>query len=128
MELGYDENIEMFSTGQVAMIRSGGSNTVWFNNNNINAVFLPYFGQNGEQWLLTYPQFQVALSSELGNDKDRQEKAMQVLNVMLSEDAQNILSKGGDVIAYGKNVNLQLSPYLDNLKPLINQNHLYIYI
>ena len=47
---------------------------------------------------------------------------------MLSEDAQNVLSKGGDVIAYSQNVDLQLSPHLDNLKPLIDQNHLYIRI
>ena len=128
VELGYDENIEMFSTGQVAMIRSGGSNTVWFNNNNINAVFLPYFGQNGEQWLLTYPAFQVALNKELEKDKTRQENAMKVLRVMLSEEGQNALSKGEDVITYSQNVDLKLAPALENLKPYVEQNHLYIRI
>ena len=43
------------------------------------AVFLPYFGQDGEQWLLTYPAFQVAINKELEKDKTRQEKALQVL-------------------------------------------------
>ena len=128
VELGYDENIEMFSTGKAAMIRSGGSNTVWFNNNNINAVFLPYFGQNGEQWLLIYPAFQVALNKELEKDKTCQENAMRVLRVMLSEEGQNALSKGEDVITYSQNVDLKLAPALENLKTYVEQNHLYIRI
>lgn len=128
VELSYDPVIEMFAEGKAAMIRSGGWNVVAFQESGVDAVFLPYFGQNGEQWLLTYPQFQVALNGDLAKNKTRQEKAMQVLNVMLSEDAQNVLSQGRDVIAYSQNVDLQLSPYLDNLKPLINQNHLYIRI
>ena len=94
----------------------------------MDAVFLPYLGQNGEQWLLTYPQFQVAMSRELEQDDARQENAMRVLSVMLSEKAQNILSKGGDVVTYSQDLNLELSPYLDNLRPLLEQNHLYIRI
>lgn len=94
----------------------------------MDAVFLPYLGQNGEQWLLTYPQFQVAMSRELEQDDARQENAMRVLSVMLSEEAQNILSKGGDVVTYSQNLNLELSPYLDNLRPLLEQNHMYIRI
>ena len=31
----------------------------------VDAVFLPYFGQNGEQWVLSYPAFQVALNKDL---------------------------------------------------------------
>lgn len=45
---------------------------------------------------------------------------------MLSEEGQNFLAKGEDVITYIQNVELQLSSYLENLKPLIDQNHLYI--
>ena len=84
-----------------------------FQKNGVDAVFLPYLGQNGEQWLLTYPQFQVALNRDLGENKERQEKAMRVLNVMLSEEAQNILSKGGDVVTYSQNLDLHLSPCLN---------------
>ena len=128
VELYYTPVINMFTEGKAAMIRSGGSNTVWFNNDGIDAVFLPYFGRSGEQWLLTYPAFQLALNKDLEKDKTRLEKALRVLNTMLSGEAQNTLAQGEDVIAYSQNVNLQLSPYLDNLKPLIDQNHLYIRI
>lgn len=128
VEFTYNSVIEMFSNGEAAVIRAVGSNVVSFQNMGVDAVFLPYFGQNGEQWLLTYPAFQVALNKDLEKDKTRQEKALQVLGVMLSEEGQNTLAKGEDVITYSQNVNLQLSPYLDDLKPLIDQNHMYIRI
>lgn len=128
VDMDYSPVIEMFSAGKVAMIRSGGSNTVRFNHAGVNAIMLPYFGQKGEQWLLTYPQFQVALNRDLEQDKTRLEKAIRVLNAMLSEGAQNELAGGEDVLTYSQNVNLQISPYLSNLQPLINQNYLYIRI
>lgn len=128
VEFSYDPVMEMFQNGEAAVIRAGGSNVVALQNMGVDAVFLPYFGQNGEQWLLTYPAFQVALNKDLEKDKARQEKALQVLDVMLSEEGQNTLAKGEDVITYSQNVNLQLSPYLENLKPLIDSNHLYIRI
>ena len=128
LELDYDPVINMFTEGKAAMIRGGGANTIAFQNEGIDAVFLPYFGQDGEQWLLTYPEFQVALNKDLEKDKKRQEKALQVLGVMLSEEGENVLGKGEDVITYSQNIDLKLSSYLDNLKPLIQQNHMYIRI
>ncbi|MGM9632733.1 MAG: extracellular solute-binding protein [Eubacteriales bacterium] len=128
LRLDYTPIINMFSRGEVAIIRAGGSNVVAFQNMNVDAVFLPYFGQNGEQWLLTYPAFQIALNKDLESDAARKDKALQVLGVMLSEEGQNIISSGGDVISYSRNVNLELSPHLDNIKPIIAQNHVYIRI
>ena len=129
LDLSFNPVIDMFTNGQAAIIREGGANVVGFRDDfDVEAVFLPYFGQNGEQWLLTYPAFQVALNKDLEKDKSRQEKALQVLNVMLSSDAQNVLAGGGDVITYSQNVDLELSPYLSNLTPLIQQNHMYIRI
>lgn len=128
VEYNYTPVINMFTEGKAAIIRSCGSNTVAFQNQGVDAVFLPYFGQDGEQWLLTYPAFQVALNKDLESDKSRKEKAMRVLNVMLSEESQNNLAKGEDVVTYSQNVNLELSPHLANLTPLIQQNHMYIRI
>lgn len=128
VELDYDPVINLFTEGKAAIIRSVGWNVMEFQKNGMDAVFLPYFGQNGEQWLLTYPQFQVAMSRDLETDPGRQEKAMRVLSVMLSEEAQNILSKGGDVVTYTQNLKLELSPHLESLKPLLEQNHMYIRI
>ena len=128
VEFSYDPVMEMFQNGEAAVIRAGGSSVLALQNMGVDAVFLPYFGQDGEQWLLTYPAFQVALNKDLEKDKTRHEKALKVLDTMLSEEGQNTLAKGEDVITYSQNVNLQLSPYLDNLKPLIDSNHMYIRI
>ncbi|MGN0505713.1 MAG: extracellular solute-binding protein [Lachnospiraceae bacterium] len=129
VKLSYTPVVKMFQNGEAAIMRAGGGNVVALSQDeNLDPVFLPYFGQNGEQWLLTYPAFQVALNKNLEKDKKRQEQALQVLSVMLSENGQNMLAGGYDVISYSQNVSLELAPELDNLTPLIKQNRLYIRI
>lgn len=117
---------EMFMTGQIAMTRNTGAFVVSYNSAGMDTVMLPYFGENGESWLLTYPSFHVALNGKLEQDKTRQERAMRVLKVMLSEGGQNALATGDDVISYSQTVNLTLDPALENLRPCIRQNHLFI--
>ncbi|MBP9001787.1 MAG: carbohydrate ABC transporter substrate-binding protein [Lachnospiraceae bacterium] len=126
--LSYDPVIEMFTEGKAAIIRSGGSNLVAFRDMGMDAVFMPYFGQNGEEWLLTYPAFQVALNKDLENDPTRKKNALRVLDVMLSEEGQNKLAKGEDVITYSQNVNLKMSSYFDNISPIMKRNYMYIRI
>lgn len=126
VERDYDPVNKMFCEEKLAMLRAGSTDMVVINEQGIEAVFLPYFGKDGEQWILTYPEFQVALNKDLEQDNLRKEKAMQVLSVMLSEGAQKVLSNNQDVITYNQNVQLEMSPYLDNIKPLIEQNKLYI--
>ena len=117
---------ELFMTGQIAMIRNTGAFVKNYNNAGMDTVLLPYFGEDGESWLLTYPCFQLALNKNLERDADRQEKAMKVMEVMLSQEAQKTLAPGDDVISYSQTVQLTLDPALENLRPCIQQNHLYI--
>lgn len=127
-ELGYDEVMNRFMEGKVAVIRSGGSNTVELNEMGVEAVFLPYFCDDGEQWMLTYPAFQVAVNKDAAEDESKKEAVMKVLEVMVSDGGQNSLAEGQDVITYSRDVDLEMSPYLDSLKPLIEQNRMYIRI
>lgn len=53
---------------------------------------------------------------------------MKVLRVMLSEGGQTVLSTGQDVLTYSQNVAIHLTEHLSNLRPLIEQNHMYIRI
>ena len=100
-----------------------------FRDQGINTTFLPFFQKNGEKWLMTTPYFQVALNSDLTKDATRRKKAMKVLNTMLSEDAQNrIISDGQDLLSYSQDVNLKLTEYLKDVKPVIEENHMYIRI
>lgn len=128
LNMDYGSIREMFEAGKLAMCREASGSVVRLNNEGIDAVLLPYFGKNGEQWILTYPEFQIALNKNLEKNSVRKEKAMQVFSVMLSEGAQKVLSNNEDVITYSKNVKLEFSPCLDNLKKLICQNHMYIRI
>ena len=78
---------------------------------------------------MTTPYFQVALNRELEQDSARRDKAMQVLHVMLSEGAQNrIVYDGQDILSYSQNVSLRLTDYLEDVRPVVEQNHMYIRI
>ena len=123
---GHSALREMFLTGQAAMIRTTGALAIQYQNMGLDTVFLPYYGENGEAWLMTYPCFQMALNADLGLDRERQEQAMRVMEVMLSEGAQNALTSGDNVISYSQRVSLPLNPALENLRPIIQQNHLLI--
>lgn len=78
---------------------------------------------------MTTPYFQIALNRDLTKDETRRQKAMKVLNTMLSEDAQNrIIYDGQDLLSYSQDVNLHLTEYLKDVKPVIEENHMYIRI
>ena len=54
---------------------------------------------------------------------------MKVLNTMLSEAAQNqIVYDGQDLLSYSQDVELKLTEYLKDVKPVIEENHMYIRI
>ena len=128
LKLDYNPVIKMFTNGEVAMIGGTTGYVLDFRSQGMDVVFLPHFGQNGESWLMTTPNFQVALNKNLENDESRCKKAMKVLNTMLSEGAQTELVNGQNVLSYSKNVPMKLSDHISNIKPIIEQNHMYIRI
>ena len=128
LNLGYTPVINMFAEGKAAMITGSSARVLEFINQGIDTVLLPYFGENGEQWLMTTPYLQVALNRDLEKDEARREKAMKVLDVMISEEGQTVLATGQDMLSYCKNVGIRLTEHLSNLRPLIEQNHMYIRI
>lgn len=75
-----------------------------------------------------HPYLQVVLNRNLEKDETRLEKAMKVLDVMLSEEGQMVLANGQDVLSYSQDVGIHLTDHLSNLKPLIEQNRMYIRI
>ena len=100
-----------------------------FQDQGINTAFLPFFQENGEKWLMTTPYFQVALNRDLTQDETRRQKAMKVLNVMLSDDAQNrIIYDGQDLLSYSQDVDIRLTEYLKDVKSVVEENHMYIRI
>ena len=129
LDMNYDDIVEMYQSGKLAMYFGSSSGVKMFQEQGINTTFLPFFQENGEKWLMTTPYFQVALNRDLTKDETRRKKAMEVLSTMLSEDAQNrIISEGQDMLSYSQDVDMQLTEYLKDVKSVIEENHMYIRI
>ena len=129
LELNYDAVVEMFGNEQLAMYFGSSAGVKKFQEQGIDATFLPFFCPNGEKWLMTTPYFQVALNRDLEQDAARRKKAMQVLHVMLSEDAQeHILAEGQDLLSYSQNVSYHLTDTMTDVRSVVEENHMYIRI
>ena len=129
LEHTYDDVMNLFRNGEVAMYFGSSAGVKMFQDEGIDTIFLPFFSQNGEKWLMTTPYFQIALNRDLEQDTARREKAMKVLNVMLSEEAQSrIISDGQDLLSYSQNVPLRLTEYLKDARDVVEENHMYIRI
>lgn len=129
LALNYDDVTGMFRNGEVAMYFGSSAGVKMFQDEGIDTIFLPFFSQNGEKWIMTTPYFQVALNRDLEQDTARREKAMKVLNVMLSEEAQSrIVADGQDLLSYSQNVPLRLTEYMKDVRDVVEENHMYIRI
>ncbi|WP_418988224.1 ABC transporter substrate-binding protein [Agathobaculum sp.] len=129
LTLNYDDIMNRMRGGELAMCFGSSAGVKILQDEGIDTTFLPFFGQDGQQWLMTTPYFQVAMNRELEQDSARRDKAMQVLHVMLSEEAQNhIVYDGQDILSYSQNVSLRLTDYLEDVRPVVEQNHMYIRI
>ena len=129
LDMNYDDIVEMYQSGKLAMYFGSSAGVKMFQDQGINTTFLPFFQENGEKWIMTTPYFQVALNRDLTKDETRRKKAMKVLNTMLSADAQNrIVYDGQDLLSYSQDVDLKLTEYLKDVKPVIEENHMYIRI
>ena len=129
LTLNYDDIMDRLRGGELAMCFGSSAGVKILQDEGIDTTFLPFFDQDGQQWLMTNPYFQVALNRELEQDSARRDKAMQVLHVMLSEEAQNhIVYDGQDILSYSQNVSLRLTDYLEDVRSVVEQNHMYIRI
>ncbi len=129
LALNYDDVTGMFRNGEVAMYFGSSAGVKMFQDEGIDTIFLPFFSQNGEKWIMTTPYFQIALNRDLEQDTARREKAMKVLNVMLSEEAQSrIVADGQDLLSYSQNVPLRLTECMKDVRDVVEENHMYIRI
>ena len=129
LALNYDDVTGMFRNGEAAMYFGSSAGVKMFQDEGIDTTFLPFFSQNGEKWIMTTPYFQIALNRDLEQDTARREKAMKVLNVMLSEEAQSrIVADGQDLLSYSQNVPLRLTEYMKDVRDVVEENHMYIRI
>ena len=129
--LDYYDVHEAFIHDQAAMIRGTGAiamESVEIDRMDVTA--LPYLGTTGEEnWALTYPVFQAAVSHSAGEEENHKKLTLKVLNAMLDKDAQMILNHTiGAQISYNKDIELPLPKEMERMRALIEKNHIYIRI
>ncbi|MGI6195591.1 MAG: 5'-nucleotidase C-terminal domain-containing protein [Eubacteriales bacterium] len=119
---------DMFSEGKAAMFRGTGADVITFPGRGQDEVLLmPYFGQTEQDnWYLTYPTFQIAASNKGMDDPEREKLILDIMTAMVNQEGQDHISYGKNMVPYKKDVTLELMPEMDNLKPFVEQNKLYI--
>ena len=118
----------MFTEGKAAMFRGTGADVISFPGRGDDEVMLlPYFGQTEQDnWYLTYPTFQIAASKKGMDDPKREKLILDIMTAMVNQQGQDHISYGKNMVPYKKDVTLELMKEMDNMKPYIEQNKLYI--
>ena len=119
---------ELYTAGKLAMYRGTGTDVIAFpGREGDRSILMPYFGKTEkDNWYLTYPSFHVAASKRAMEDPKREELVLKIMEAMLNQEGQSCISYGKNMIPYNKDVTLELLPELDNIKPFIEQNKMYI--
>ena len=127
-ELRFTPVTEAYRNGQTAMIRNTAALADNITNEDgLNSVILPYFGETSEDnWILTYPMCQLAVSDKVEEDEAKKKAVMEVLLAIFSEEGQKAVAAGTSVLSYNKEVNISTSPSLQYSQDYIDSNHLYM--
>lgn len=127
-ELQFSKTMEPFFAGQTAMIRNTANICDSIKNERgMNCVILPYFGETSEDnWVLTYPMCQLAVSNQVEKDAAKKKAVNEVLLAIFSEEGQKHVAAGTSVLSYNKEVKITPTNALDYVQDCIESNHLYM--
>lgn len=119
---------KLYLAGKLAMYRGTGADAIVFSGREgDHSILLPYFEEDEkDNWYLTYPSFQVAASKKAMEDPEKEKLILRIMEAMLNQEGQSCISYGKNMIPYNRDVDLELLPELDNIKPYIDQNKMYI--
>ena len=127
-ERQFSVTMEPYYQGKTAMVRNTAALADDLTQERgINSVILPYFGETEQDnWLLTYPMCQLAVSKTVEQDEAKRAAVMEVLSALFSEEGQKHVAAGTSVLSYNKEVNITSSPALRYVQDCIASNHLYM--
>ena len=127
-ELQFTETTEPYFEGKTAMIRSTAAMADQIREDRgINSVILPYFGETSQDnWVLTYPMCQLAVSRTVEEDEAKKAAVMDVLMAILSQEGQKHVAAGTSVLSYNKEVKIDPTDALQYVQDCIDSNHLYM--
>lgn len=87
---------------------------------------LPYFGEE-QDFLLTYPSFNAAISKGVEKNSEKKEAAWKVLQAMTSPQAQEILNQYTDgLVSYQRDIALESGEDMKMVQQYLEKNHTYI--
>lgn len=117
-----------YNEGKLAMMRGTANDSSFTREQNgINSVMLPYFGETSEDnWILTYPVCQLAIARHVEQDAAKQEAILRVLDAIFCEEGQRRLASGSSVLSYNKTINMEMDESLAYVQECVNQNHMYM--
>ena len=126
-EMNFRDMKSDFLNGKCAIIRGTGNDCVVLSTEeNLHCVMLPFYGETADDnWLLTYPIYQVAVNKDAEKDPAKKEIIMKVLERMFSEEGQRMAAAGSTVITYNETVGIELRESLAPAKECVEANHLY---
>lgn len=126
LKIGHMDVFRYYEDNEAAMVRATGEEAVRYSEDR-ESVLMPFYGETKEDnWYLTYPAFQVAASVAAEADPEREKLIVDILTAMLNEEGLLHISKGENLVAYSRGVEPQFSKELENLRPAIDGNRLYI--
>lgn len=115
-----------YRNGETAMIRATCGEAGFYGVEE-DSVMMPYYGDSLEDsWYLSYPAFQVAASARAEESPEREKLIFDIMAAMLSSEGMGHIAEGKDMIAYSKGAEPDLSPLLEEMRPLLEENRLYI--
>ena len=124
----FSATMDPYFAGKTAMVRNTAAlaDTITLEQG-IDSVILPYFGETEQDnWLLTYPMCQLAVSSCVEKDETKKKAVMEVLMAIFSEEGQKHVAAGTSVLSYNKEVKIEPTPSLRYVQDCISSNHLYM--
>ena len=87
---------------------------------------LPYFGDK-QNFLLTYPIFNVAVSKKVEESEKKEEAAWKVLSAMASEETQKLLNKHTDgLVPYQRDISFEYTGSMNMVQNYLETNSTYV--
>ena len=117
-----------FNTGKAAVSRNTvNACTLLASTTDLDPVMLPYFGETeDENWILTYPTYQLAVSAEVEKDERKKQVVIDIVSLMLSEEGEKATVMGAPLLSYTMTNDVEFSSTFDTILPEIERNHIYM--
>ena len=127
-ELNFTPVTQPYLNGQTAMIRATATMAEELTAEyGMQSVILPYFGETAQDnWVLTYPMCQLAVSKRVEEDEAKKNVVMEILLAIFSEEGQRAVAAGTSVLSYNREVSITPAPSLAHVLDCIDSNHLYM--